>query len=69
MFDISKGKDDKGIDIEPDVKFTAGMISHPVPYTATIKPRSPEHERLVRQVQDLHPEEESHAAELDTVSF
>lgn len=69
VFNICKGKDEKGIEIEPEVKFASGIISHPVPYRATVQPRSPEHEHLIRQVKDLHPEGKSDAAELESVSF
>lgn len=68
VFEITKGRDEKGVEIEPEIKFTPGLLSHPVPYASTIKPRSPAHERLVRQVQYSHPEEEPHAAELEPVS-
>ncbi|KAI5920501.1 cytochrome P450 [Camillea tinctor] len=64
VFDISKGIDESGREIEPDVRFSGGLISHPIPFKATIKPRSPRHEELIRAVETLHPWEESSAAEL-----
>ncbi|KAI1348904.1 cytochrome protein [Xylaria sp. FL0043] len=64
VFDISKGLDENGCEIEPTVKFTPGIISRPEEFKATIKPRSRQHEALIRQVEELHPWEESGAAEL-----
>ncbi|KAI0594821.1 cytochrome P450 [Biscogniauxia sp. FL1348] len=64
VFDIGRGVDEAGREIEPDVRFGAGLISHPVPFRTAIKPRSPRHEELIRQVETLHPWEESSAEEL-----
>lgn len=63
-----KGRDENGNEIEPEVNFIPGIISHPVPYKATLKPRSPEHEYLIRQLKHLYPDEESNAAELELES-
>ncbi|RAL12933.1 cytochrome P450 monooxygenase fmaG [Aspergillus homomorphus CBS 101889] len=56
-------KDGKEVDLKPD--FLPGMISHPAPYEISIKPRSEQHEALVRAVEENFPWEESHAKELD----
>lgn len=55
--------------MEPEVQFGSGLVSHPVPYRATVHPRSPEHARLIRQVHELHPEETSDAAELESLGL
>jgi len=41
VFNISKGVDESGREIEPTVAYTDGTISHPQPFECTIKPRSP----------------------------
>lgn len=68
VFEISKFQDEAGNEIEPVVKFSAGILSHPEPFKASIKPRSPQHEALIRRVEIEHPWEESSASELDPVS-
>ncbi|KAI1360360.1 cytochrome protein [Xylaria arbuscula] len=69
VFDISKALDEHGREIEPIAKFTASLISRPEDYKATIKPRSPQHEALIRQVEELHPWEESDAAEIQKIKI
>ncbi|KAI0521821.1 cytochrome protein [Xylaria bambusicola] len=64
VFNISKGLDENGRETEPNVQFLPGLISRPADFKATIKPRSPEHEALIRQLEELHPWEESNAAEI-----
>ncbi|KAK5634643.1 hypothetical protein RRF57_010356 [Xylaria bambusicola] len=64
VFNISKGLDENGREIEPTMKFTPGLISRPEDFKATIKPRSAQHEALIRQLEELHPWEESDAAEI-----
>ncbi|KAI1421045.1 cytochrome P450 oxidoreductase OrdA-like protein [Xylaria sp. FL1777] len=65
VFEIGKGLDDNNSEIEPSVSFSPGIISHPGSFQATIKPRSPRHEALIRDVEILHPWEESSAGELE----
>ena len=60
VFDISKAVEN-GKEVEPIVEFTPGTISHPAPFRTSIKPRSPEHEALIRSVLVDHPWEESDA--------
>src|ERR1700733_3345832 len=52
---------ENGKEIEPVFQFSPGIISHPAPYQTSIKPRSPEHEALVRAVEMEHPWEEGDA--------
>ena len=63
VFDISKPVEN-GKEVEPTVEFTSGTISHPVPFGTSFKPRSPEHEVLIRSILVDHPWEESDAKHL-----
>ena len=60
VFDIRK-EVENGKEVEPIVEFTPGTISHPEPFKTSIKPRSSEHEALIRSVLVDHPWEESDA--------
>ena len=64
---ISKGVDEDGKEIEPTVDFLPGIISHPAPFKASIKARSPQHEELIRVVESEHPWEESSAKALEGI--
>ncbi|KAI1437328.1 cytochrome protein [Xylaria sp. CBS 124048] len=64
VFDISKGLDENGREIEPIVASTPGIVSRPRDFKAIITPRSPQHEALIREAERLYPWEESHANEL-----
>ena len=55
--------------VEPDIKFEPGVVSHPVPYRISIKPRSKVHEDLIRAGQEEYPLEESDAKELQNVKW
>ncbi|KAG5726574.1 O-methylsterigmatocystin oxidoreductase [Termitomyces sp. T112] len=55
VFEISKGKDENGIEIEPRCEFEGGTVSHPLPFAFTLKPRSPEAEDLIRIVNEEAP--------------
>ena len=65
-FNIGKALDDNGKPIEPKVEFTPGIISHPAPFQCTIKPRSAQHEQLIRDVEKIYPWEESDAKALES---
>ncbi|KAI1308260.1 cytochrome protein [Xylaria venustula] len=67
VFEIGKGLDESGREIEPIVNPLPGIISRPDEFQTTIKPRSHQHEALIRQVEELHPWEESDAAELQKI--
>ncbi|KAI1123054.1 cytochrome protein [Nemania abortiva] len=68
VFNITKGLDENGCEIEPTAKFLPGLLSRPADFKATIKPRSPQHEVLIRQLEDLHPWEKSNADELEDIA-
>lgn len=53
--------------IHNKAEFEAGIISHPIPYKADIRPRSEEHEKLIRRVEVEHPWQESDAKYLEAV--
>jgi hypothetical protein len=54
VFSIGKRIID-GKEISPKMKFTAGVISHPKPFEASIKPRSSHHEALIRSIEQTYP--------------
>ncbi|KAK5174015.1 uncharacterized protein LTR77_001095 [Saxophila tyrrhenica] len=66
VFEISKGVEN-GVEVEPDIRFTPGIISHPMPFKASIKPRSKQHEDLILKVEAEHPWEESDAEKLQSL--
>ncbi|KAJ7481760.1 cytochrome P450 oxidoreductase [Mycena latifolia] len=55
VFDIRKAKRADGSEIEPEVKWGTGTVSHPGPFEYSITPRSPEAIALIRSVYDEHP--------------
>ncbi|KAJ5925569.1 hypothetical protein N7454_008208 [Penicillium verhagenii] len=65
-FKISKSvENDVEVDLKPE--FQPGVISHPVPYTLQVTPRSAAHEELILLVEQEHPWEEGDGSELDNV--
>lgn len=69
VFRISKAVDEKGVEVEPEVKFEAGVVSHPVPYGATIVPRSEAHRKLIVKAGEDVGWLESDAEALKTVRW
>ncbi|KAF7366394.1 O-methylsterigmatocystin oxidoreductase [Mycena sanguinolenta] len=55
VFDIRKAKRADGSEIEPEVNWGTGTVSHPGPFEYSITPRSPEAISLIRTVYDEHP--------------
>jgi cytochrome P450 len=64
VFSLGKPVDDDGKEVDLIADFQPGVVSHPVPYKLTVKPRSPEHEALLRAFEVEHPWEESDAPSL-----
>ncbi|KAJ5109988.1 hypothetical protein N7532_002633 [Penicillium argentinense] len=64
VFDIRKPIGNDGKEVESPVDFTPGIISHPVPYTCRITPRSKEHRQLIIDFEKNQPFENSDADEL-----
>lgn len=58
VFNIGKAVND-GIEIQPEVKFTPGVVSHPQPYRHKITPRSSAHRALIMSIELTHPWEEN----------
>jgi cytochrome P450 len=67
VFNIEKPVDAQGNVIEPELKFEPGVVSHPLPYKASIKPRSAAHEKIIRDAEKEYPWEESDAKELKNI--
>ncbi|KAL5481175.1 hypothetical protein ACEPAI_10116 [Sanghuangporus weigelae] len=63
VFDIKKVVEDGKI-VEPTVSFSAGIVSHPLPFKTNLVPRSAKAEALIRSVEEDYPITESDAKEL-----
>jgi cytochrome P450 len=55
--------------VEPEIRFEPGVVSHPVPYRISIKPRSEKHELLIREAEKEYPWQQSDAKALETVKW
>ena len=69
VFRIEKFVDENGSIVEPEVKFEPGVVSHPVPYRFSIKPRSENHEMLIREAEKQYPWQPSDAKALESVKW
>ena len=54
---------------EDTIQFQPGIISHPLPFKASITPRSLKHEVLVRDVEMEHPWQESDSKHLESIKY
>ncbi|EJC98992.1 cytochrome P450 monooxygenase [Fomitiporia mediterranea MF3/22] len=54
VFNISKAVEN-GKEVEPVVGFTSGIVSHPLEYRTSVKPRSSKAEALIRSVEEEYP--------------
>jgi cytochrome P450 len=68
VFSISKVVDDEGKQIDPMVQFQPGIISHPVPYKTSVRPRSLKHVVLIRSVEIEHPWPQSDAKTFESIN-
>lgn len=68
VFNFGKGIDEIGREVDPVVNFLPGVVSHPAAFKATIKPRSAQHEALVRGIEKTNPWQQSDAKILQNVS-
>ena len=68
VFNVSKAVEN-GREVDPAVSFLPGVISHPAPFKAVIRPRSQQHEVLIRSIEQIHPWQESGANVLESVSY
>lgn len=64
-FKISKAVDEEGKEIEPKVEPLPGLVSHPAPFSYSIKPRSLGHVDLIRAVEVDNPWAKSDAVLLE----
>jgi len=63
-FSIGKAKDTNGNEIVPAEDYTNGIISRPKDFVCSIEPRSDKALALIKSVEEEHPFEPSHSAEL-----
>ncbi|KAH8666067.1 cytochrome P450 [Ilyonectria robusta] len=68
VFSISKGLDN-GEEVESQIRFTPGVVSHPEPFKAQIQPRSPHHEKLIRSIEQQFPWKESDSEVLESMNY
>ncbi|KAI0813661.1 putative cytochrome P450 oxidoreductase OrdA-like protein [Xylaria sp. FL0064] len=57
-----------GIDAECKPEFQAGVVSHPSPFKNAIKPRSLQHEELIKSLEDIYPWQQSDGKVLEHIS-
>lgn len=67
VFKIQKPVDANGTVIEPELKFEPGVVSHPIPYKASITPRSKEHAQIIKEAEKQYPWDKSDAEALKTI--
>jgi hypothetical protein len=68
VYDIEKPVENSKV-VEPELKFEPGIISHSVPYKASIKARSKAHEEMISRAEHDFPWEESDAKELENIKW
>ena len=64
VFNVEKLVENGNI-VELEAKFELGPISQPKPYIVSVKPRSKEHEELIKKAEQEFLWEESDAKELE----
>ncbi|KAF2731693.1 cytochrome P450 [Polyplosphaeria fusca] len=69
VFNIEKPVDENGTTVEPRVEFESGTLSRPLPFRASIEPRSKIHEQLIKAAENDYPWEPSDAKELETAKW
>lgn len=68
VFSINKPTED-GKEVEPEVKFSPGVVSHPQPFKTSITPRSPHHEKLIRSIETTFPWAEGDGSVLEDMKL
>jgi hypothetical protein len=58
-----------GREVNPVMKFEAGVVSHPAPFENSIKPRSSQHEDLLRSIEEVYPWQKCDSEFLKTLSY
>ncbi|KAF2116964.1 cytochrome P450 [Lophiotrema nucula] len=69
VYKIQKAVDGNGKTIEPELKFEAGVVSHPIPYRTSITPRSEKHAQIIRLAEKEYPWEKSDAETLKAMKW
>lgn len=64
-FDIGKGRDARGREVEPEIGIGHRPVAGPLPFSVTLKPRNEDIVRIVRSVDAEHPDGEGDAKCLD----
>ncbi|KAK7421223.1 hypothetical protein QQX98_002353 [Neonectria punicea] len=68
-FDVTKAVDNEGREIDVKVEVTPGLITRPINFSYSIKPRSTKHLELVRSSEIDHPWEEGDSVHLEMDSL
>lgn len=68
-FDIGKGRDAQGLEIEPEIGIGPGAVASPVPFSVTVKPRNEAVVDLVRSVESACTFGEGDAKYLDQAIY
>ncbi|KAG6845863.1 hypothetical protein H0H87_002554 [Tephrocybe sp. NHM501043] len=55
VFEVDKGRDENGVEVQPRCEFSGGTVSHPLRFAYSIKPRSTAAEYLILTVLDEFP--------------
>ncbi|KAI2630045.1 putative cytochrome P450 oxidoreductase OrdA-like protein [Xylaria nigripes] len=55
-------------DAECNAEMTDAVVTHPLPFKTTIKPRSPHHEKMIRSLEDVYPWQESDMDVLERIA-
>jgi hypothetical protein len=58
---------ENGKTVEPRVEFEPGLVSHPVPYCLSIKPRNEKCRELIEKAEQLYPWGESDAQTMESL--
>lgn len=64
-FDIGKGRDARGREVEPEIAIGHRPVAGPLPFSVTLEPRNEDVVRLVRSFDAEHPDGEGDAKYLD----
>ncbi|EOA87444.1 uncharacterized protein SETTUDRAFT_88393, partial [Exserohilum turcica Et28A] len=67
VFNIEKLVEN-GKTVEPRIEFEPGVVSHPVPYRLSIKPKNEKCRQLIKQAENLYPWGESDAQSLESLN-
>ncbi|KAF1837812.1 cytochrome P450 [Decorospora gaudefroyi] len=66
VFNVQKPVENGRV-VEPDVQFTPGVVSHPMPYRVSVKPRSEQCKELIQKIEQVYPWRESDAKVMESL--